>query len=45
MRAVAHGWRPDRIKAPPVSVARDFVEADERKAMLAALRRKDAGKR
>lgn len=31
MAAVAHGWHPDRIKGPPVSVAKDFVAADKRK--------------
>lgn len=30
MRAVAHGWKPDRFKGPPVSVAKDFVAADKR---------------
>ncbi len=28
MQAVAHGWKPDRIEGPPVSVAKEFVEAD-----------------
>jgi len=28
MRAVAHGFKPDK-KAPPVSVAREFVKADK----------------
>lgn len=28
MRAVAHGWRPSHVKAPPMSVAREFMEAD-----------------
>lgn len=31
MRAVAHGWRPDRVKAPPQRVAREFAEADQRR--------------
>lgn len=31
MRAVAHGWRPDRIDAPPVGVAKEFTEADKHK--------------
>jgi hypothetical protein len=30
MRAVAHGWKPSRTKAPPVSVAKEFVEADKK---------------
>lgn len=29
MRAIAHGWRPDRTKAPPIAVAREFMRADE----------------
>lgn len=29
MRAVAHGWHPDRIKGPPASVAKEFTEADK----------------
>jgi hypothetical protein len=28
MAAVAHGWRPSRVKAPPLSVAREFNRAD-----------------
>lgn len=31
MRAVAHGWKPDRFKGPPVKVAKEFAAADERK--------------
>lgn len=31
MRAVAHGWRPDKIKGPPKKVAKEFVRADEAK--------------
>ena len=31
MRAIAHGFKPDRVKAPPVSVAKEFVAADKRK--------------
>ena len=30
MRAVAHGWKPDRIKGPSRAVAREFVKADEK---------------
>lgn len=30
MRAVAHGWKPSRTDAPPVSVAKEFVEADKK---------------
>lgn len=29
MHAVAHGWKPDKIKGPPVSVAKEFTEADK----------------
>jgi hypothetical protein len=43
MAAVAHGWKPDRVKAPPLQVAREFNAADEgrtlkRKEMVKALR-------
>ena len=43
MAAVAHGWKPDKTKAPPVEVAKEFNAADEgrtlkRKAMVNALR-------
>jgi len=30
MRAVAHGWKPDRIKGPSRAVAREFVNADRK---------------
>ncbi|KKN76729.1 hypothetical protein LCGC14_0367000 [marine sediment metagenome] len=30
MRAVAHGWKPSRGEAPPVSVAKEFVSADKK---------------
>ena len=30
MRAVAHGWTPDKAPAPPVSVAKDFMRADQK---------------
>jgi hypothetical protein len=39
MRAVAHGWKPTRRKAPPKSVAEEFMRADQAKA-----RRKRKGK-
>ena len=31
MRAVAHGFKPDKTKAPPVSVAKEFTAADKGK--------------
>lgn len=31
MRAVAHGWKPSKIKGPTKSVAKEFVKADRRK--------------
>lgn len=34
MRAVAHGWKPDRIKGPTQSVAKEFVEADKRRGKV-----------
>lgn len=33
MRAVAHGWKPQGGKAPPVSVAKEFVAADRGRKM------------
>ncbi len=30
MRAVAHGWKPDRMKGPPKKVAKEFVAADKK---------------
>jgi hypothetical protein len=40
MRAVAHGWHPTQFKGPPVSVAKEFVAADKRKALAKGLRGK-----
>jgi len=31
MRAVAHGFRPDRIAGPSKKVAKEFVKADQTK--------------
>lgn len=31
MKAVAHGWKPDRIKGPSKAVAKDYAKADQRK--------------
>lgn len=31
MAAVAHGWKPTRIKAPPLGVAKEFARADAAK--------------
>jgi hypothetical protein len=31
MQAVAHGFKPDRKKGPPVAVAKEFVAADKAK--------------
>lgn len=31
MRAVAHGWKPSRIKGPTRTVAKEFVSADKRR--------------
>lgn len=39
MAAVAHGWKPDRMQGPPVSVAKEFNQADKRKHMAAMLRK------
>lgn len=35
MRAVAHGWKPDKFKGPPVSVAKEFVAADKKRLVKA----------
>jgi hypothetical protein len=42
MAAVAHGWKPPQSSGidVPVKVAREFNQADKRKARVAALRRK-----
>jgi hypothetical protein len=40
MAAIAHGWKPKRTKGPPVSVAREFNEADTGGKMLAKALRK-----
>ncbi len=34
MAAVAHGWKPDKVKAPPVAVAEEFNAADQGKGKL-----------
>lgn len=38
MGAVAHGWKPDRVQAPPMKVAQEFNQADKAKHMIKALR-------
>ncbi len=43
MRAVAHGWKPSNFEGPPVSVAKEFVKADEAKATVKALRKSRHG--
>ncbi len=35
MAAVAHGWKPDQFKGPPVNVAKEFNQADQKRHMLA----------
>ena len=35
MEGVAHGWKPGGMKAPPVSVAKEFVAADKGKKFKA----------
>lgn len=34
MAAVAHGWKPDGVRVPPVSVAREFNKADKGTGIL-----------
>jgi len=31
MRAVAHGFKPTKTKAPPIAVAKEFVREDQAK--------------
>jgi len=31
MRAVAHGWKPDRTEGPSKKVAKEFVKADQKR--------------
>jgi hypothetical protein len=42
MAAVAHGFKPDKVEAPPVAVAQEFNDADKakrkRKAIVRHLR-------
>ena len=45
MRAVTHGFKPDRVKAPPKEVAEEFVEADERKKRRLGVAREMTRKR
>lgn len=45
MMAVAHGWKPDRVKAPPRKVAREYVEAKKGTPLLASAARGAAMKR
>lgn len=33
MRAVAHGWHPDKFKGPTKKVAKEFVKADKAKRL------------
>ncbi len=44
MAGVAHGWQPDRVKAPPVKVAREFNQADAQVRMRALDRRRQIRK-
>lgn len=34
MRAVAHGWKPDRFEGPTRAVAQEFVTADKRRSKV-----------
>jgi hypothetical protein len=40
MAAVAHGWKMPGGGGPPKKVAKEFVSEDQKKARVAALRRK-----
>lgn len=37
MRAVAHGWEPDRVQGPPRNVAEEFVRADQARSHKRAI--------
>lgn len=43
MAAVAHGWKPDRIKGPPVSVAKEFNKADKGTGIRKKVKRASGG--
>ena len=36
--AVSHGWKPDHVSAPPVSVAEEFNEADQKRGSFKRLK-------
>lgn len=43
MEMIAHGGKPDKVKAPPVSVAKDFSKADQLAKAKVLRKRKPAG--
>ena len=43
MAAVAHGWKPDKVKAPPVKVAKEFNKADQLSKAKALRKGKSGG--
>ncbi len=45
MRAVAHGFKPTGVKAPPVSVAKEFVKSDQAKQSHQRIAKALIGKR
>ena len=45
MAAVAHGWHPKGVRVPPVSVAKDFHNADKREGKWEHNVAKKAGNR
>lgn len=44
MAAVAHGWKPDKVKAPPQAVAKEFNEADKLKQAATVKHLRSGGK-
>lgn len=44
MAAIAHGWKPDRMKhAPSRAVAREYHQADKRAGIVNGRRRRHGG--
>ena len=43
MAAVSHGWKPDRIKGPPVKVAKEFNQADKGTSIRKPVRKAAGG--
>jgi len=42
MAGIAHGWKPSGMKGPPVSVAKEFNQADKGTGMIKGSKPQDA---